>query len=315
MAVQHQQRQQLDCRQWQQLHAGGRKLRRKCDQGSPDRLGGESEQHGKRCGNHRRQRGSGCPDDKHFQIVNDTGTLGDFITSDGTVDVSGQYSGGLLAGETIQVSANGGSTWLDADPSSPFWSASGLALVPGSGTLTTRTIDTAGNVTPGASHSYVYSTLPLFTGTPSVNTLTGTNDDEEFYGLASADTIYAHGGNDFLDGGSGNDTMYGGQGDDTYVVDSSGDVIVELLDEGTDAVRSTASSYTLPAEVENLTLVGTSNQNGTGNTLNNVITGNSLNNTLNGDLGNDTLIGGDGNDNCWDAKITTACWAGTVTIR
>ncbi|EPF24135.1 Endo-1,3-1,4-beta-glycanase ExsH [Microcystis aeruginosa SPC777] len=53
---------------------------------------------------------------------------------------------------------------------------------------------------------------------------------------------------------------------------------------------------TLPANVENLTLTGTTNINGTGNTLNNVITGNSGNNILNGSDGNDTLIGGTGND-------------------
>ncbi|MDY7050016.1 MAG: Calx-beta domain-containing protein, partial [Microcystis panniformis WG22] len=49
---------------------------------------------------------------------------------------------------------------------------------------------------------------------------------------------------------------------------------------------------TLPANVENLTLTGSANINGTGNTLNNIITGNSSNNILNGATGIDTLIGG-----------------------
>ncbi len=44
---------------------------------------------------------------------------------------------------------------------------------------------------------------------------------------------------------------------------------------------------TLPANVENLTLTGTTNINGTGNTLNNIITGNSGNNILNGATGID----------------------------
>ncbi|WP_281261361.1 hypothetical protein [Chamaesiphon polymorphus] len=48
--------------------------------------------------------------------------------------------------------------------------------------------------------------------------------------------------------------------------------------------------------VENLTLTGTNNINGTGNQGNNVLTGNSGNNILDGKDGDDTLIGGGGKD-------------------
>jgi len=228
-------------------------------------------------------------------ITDDTGNPGDFITSDGSVTVQGAFSGTLGVGESIQVSANG-TNWVNATAAGSIWVASSVNLVPGSGTLTTRTIDAAGNVTPGASHSYVYTTLPVFTGTPNADTLTGSSADEEFYGLSSGDTINALGGNDLLDGGTGNDTMTGGEGDDTYVVDTSGDLIVEVAGQGIDTVRSTASAYTLPTNIEHLTLVGAGNQNGTGNTLANVLTGNSANNTLYAAQGNDTLIGGDGHD-------------------
>ncbi len=94
--------------------------------------------------------------------------------------------------------------------------------------------------------------------------------------------------------GSGN-TLVGRNGSDTYVIDNASTVITELLDQGTDLVRSMVS-YSLLQNVENLTLLGTDNINGTGNTLNNIITGNSGNNILDGGTGNDTLIGGNGDD-------------------
>ncbi|MFM6318573.1 MAG: Calx-beta domain-containing protein, partial [Dolichospermum sp.] len=51
---------------------------------------------------------------------------------------------------------------------------------------------------------------------------------------------------------------------------------------------SAAATTTLPTNVENLTLTGTTAINGTGNAGNNVITGNGANNTLSGLNGNDT---------------------------
>lgn len=88
---------------------------------------------------------------------------------------------------------------------------------------------------------------------------------------------------------SGNDTFKGGKGNDTYFVDSMGDVVKELAGEGTDTVNS-AITYTLPANVENLTLTSTSAIDGTGNGRDNVITGNAANNVLNGGAGSDTAV-------------------------
>ncbi|MBY5359432.1 calcium-binding protein, partial [Rhizobium leguminosarum] len=81
-------------------------------------------------------------------------------------------------------------------------------------------------------------------------------------------------------------------GNDTYIVDNAGDIVTEAADAGTDTVRATSANYTLAANVENLTFIGTGAFIGIGNALNNVIVGGSGSNTLIGGAGNDTLTGG-----------------------
>ena len=97
--------------------------------------------------------------------------------------------------------------------------------------------------------------------------------------------------------------MIGGGGDDTYIVDNTGDVIVETAGNGADTVWSSAD-YTLSASIETLNLTGSA-VTGTGNAGANTINGNAAANSLdgaaNGDslfgwLGTDTLDGGLGND-------------------
>jgi Ca2+-binding RTX toxin-like protein len=133
------------------------------------------------------------------------------------------------------------------------------------------------------------------TGTTAINGV-GNTSDNVLTGNSAANTLTGGAGNDTLNGGAGNDTMVGGVGNDTYVVDSTSDVVTELVGEGTDTIQASVTLTALSANVENLTLTGTTALNGTGNTLNNVLTGNSANNTLTGAAGNDTLDGGAGVD-------------------
>jgi Ca2+-binding RTX toxin-like protein len=122
-----------------------------------------------------------------------------------------------------------------------------------------------------------------------------TSTDGSVSGTGAADTLTADAGGNTIDGGVGTDTMTGRTGDDTYVVDNDGDVVSELPDGGFDTVKASIM-YTLPANVENLVLIGTDAHKGTGNELENRITGNSAANVLDGGAGVDVLIGGAGND-------------------
>lgn len=132
-----------------------------------------------------------------------------------------------------------------------------------------------------------YATIErlTLTGTANVN---GT-------GNALANIITGNSGNNVLDGAGGIDSLIGGLGNDTYMLGAENDTVTDSG--GNDAIVSTISrSLVGYATIERLTLRGSSNINGTGNALDNVIVGNSANNTINGGAGNDTILGGAGVD-------------------
>ncbi|MDO4698420.1 MAG: S8 family serine peptidase [Pasteurellaceae bacterium] len=114
-------------------------------------------------------------------------------------------------------------------------------------------------------------------------------------GTYGHDNLTGNAISNLLDGKTGADTMAGEFGDDTYMVDNTGDRVIEIRDGGYDVVKSSVS-YTLPDYVEELQLIGRSSINATGNSENNRLLGNSGNNRLDGKAGFDTMIGYAGND-------------------
>jgi Ca2+-binding RTX toxin-like protein len=137
------------------------------------------------------------------------------------------------------------------------------------------------------------------TGTAEISGI-GNALNNKLIGNMSRNHLEGGAGNDTLDGGIGIDTLSGGIGNDTYIVDSESDVVIEYnfadRPSGTDLVQSSASTYTLSAYLENLTLIGTAAIDGVGNNLNNTIIGNAAANKLDGGMGNDILKGGMGDD-------------------
>ncbi|MEN3109662.1 calcium-binding protein [Uliginosibacterium paludis] len=202
------------------------------------------------------------------------------------------------AGDTLSYSAT-----LADGSALPSWLVFNTATRTFSGTPTSTgtlsikvTSKDTGNLTTSDIFDVVVSIQnQTLNGTAAADSLSGGAGNDVLNGLAGSDTLKGGAGNDTLNGGAGNDSMTGGLGDDSYVVDSASDIVTEAVNEGIDLVQSSVT-YTLSANVENLTLTGTAAINGTGNALDNVLTGNSAVNTLTGAAGNDTLDGGAGAD-------------------
>jgi Ca2+-binding RTX toxin-like protein len=99
------------------------------------------------------------------------------------------------------------------------------------------------------------ATKPVEPPKPPNLTLTGTAGKDKLTGGEGNDTLTGLADNDTLAGGLGADQLIGGAGDDLYQLLDDVDQITEGLGEGTDTVRTSLNDYTLPANVENLTLM------------------------------------------------------------
>ncbi len=138
------------------------------------------------------------------------------------------------------------------------------------------------------------------TGNEEANLLSGGDGDDSLSGGAGPDRLLGGAGKDVLDAASGlgeASWLAGGPGDDAYWVDSPFDLVVEAPGAGRDTILAAipGGSFALPAEVEDLVLLGTT-RIGLGNALDNLVTGNDAANWLAGGAGDDTLDGGPGDD-------------------
>ncbi|HEY0312489.1 MAG TPA: type I secretion C-terminal target domain-containing protein, partial [Allosphingosinicella sp.] len=162
-------------------------------------------------------------------------------------------------------------------------------------------VDDAGDLAveqSGEGTDTVFTSLAAYTLPDNIENLTAElYADETLTGNALDNIITGFLGNDTIDGGTGADTMAGGVGDDVYFVDNAGDVVTEIAGEGTDEIRTTLATYTLPANVEKLTYAGSGNFTGIGSTGDDIITSNGGNDFF--DLtqgGADKASGGGGTD-------------------
>ena len=116
-----------------------------------------------------------------------------------------------------------------------------------------------------------------------------------FTSIAGIENVTGGSGHDTLRGDGNANILKGGSGNDTYYADSS-DRINESSGGGTDSVFTDSNTFSLAANVENLTFNGAGDFAGNGNGLANIITGGSGNDTINAGGGNDIIIAGAGND-------------------
>jgi Ca2+-binding RTX toxin-like protein len=218
-----------------------------------------------------------------------------YVMGDGADTVAGD--GGT---DTLAITGNAANDVLDII----FTTGSGLTAFEG-GTLSgvesvtanlgggTDTLNYTGT-TANLTVNLALGSASGFTSIANIENVTGGLGNDTLVGSASANTLNGGGGDDDLTG-TGNDQLIGGAGNDTYHA-VAGDTITEAANGGIDTIITSSASFTLAANVENLTFTGLVSYNGTGNNLANVLTGASGSDVLNGGNGNDQLIGGAGAD-------------------
>jgi Ca2+-binding RTX toxin-like protein len=253
----------------------------------------------------------GSAGDDTFVIINSDFTIEDPYDGTDTIEVSDNFSladhstiekllltgGANISGtgnlRANHITGNSGNNILDGGIDSAV-----DTLVGGVGNDTYVFRDTLDQIVeaPNAGSDFIATDLRTFDMSGHLNVeglyYSGTSSSGvSLSGNSLDNSLFGSAGNDSLDGRVGSDSMVGGMGNDTYLVDNAGDKIFESASAGTDLVISTASSYTLANNIENLTLQGTDSIAGTGNDVKNSLRGNNADNILSGLGGNDYITG------------------------
>ena len=247
-------------------------------------------------------------------VINEEGSgdSDDLVRSSVTINLASLASGAIehavLLGTTAlnatgnaqanKLTGNSGANKLNGDSGADTLSGGNGADTYTVDSLGDQVIETTGGAPGGV--DIVISSVDFELGA-NVEKLTLTNLALKGTGNDLGNTITGNIHDNILDGKGGNDILAGGVGNDTYVVDSAKDVVNETVlnkaGGGVDVVQSSVNfSLATRTNIENLTLTGAGDINGTGNALANVIEGNSGRNVLDGGAGADTLRGGAGND-------------------
>ncbi|MCU6335758.1 Ig-like domain-containing protein, partial [Enterobacter quasiroggenkampii] len=121
-------------------------------------------------------------------ISEDTGQSGsDFITMDTTLTINGSLSSALASDERVQISLDGGNTWLDTTVTNQRWSYTDTRDLPdGDYTYQVRIIDQAGNVGSTASQVVTVDTTPPTTVGTVVSYTDGEGERQGTFGSAVA---------------------------------------------------------------------------------------------------------------------------------
>ncbi|MEP8702182.1 Ig-like domain-containing protein [Enterobacter roggenkampii] len=121
-------------------------------------------------------------------ISEDTGQSGsDFITMDTTLTLNGSLGSALASDERVQISLDGGNTWLDTTVTNLRWSYTDTRDLPdGDYTYQVRIIDQAGNVGSTASQVVTVDTTPPTTVGTVVSYTDGEGERQGTFGSAVA---------------------------------------------------------------------------------------------------------------------------------
>ena len=131
----------------------------------------------------------------------------------------------------------------------------------------------------------------------------GSGIDQIIDGNVGDNILHGNGGDDVINGGDGADQIYGGAGADTMNGGSGDDMFFNVQDidivsggDGIDHMTTAMNVLALPADVEDVTFVGSGAFNFTGNDLQNHVIARAGSDMIDGGGGGDRMVGRGGDD-------------------